>query len=82
MGTIVLRTPLEMTVMVVVMLPEPQLHAVIGIELSEGGGMKLEIKVAEGELDVTEGDKLEIDKGSANEEVRGKGKGNGMEVKM
>lgn len=31
--------------------------------------MTLKIKVGEGKFDVTEGDKLEIDKGSANEEV-------------
>ena len=44
--------------------------------------MTLKITVGEGKFDVTEGDKLEIDKGSANEEVEGKEDVNAIEMEV
>ena len=60
--------PFERPLPVLVMPAEGQLQGVgdICVEHLEDVKMTLKIKVGEGKLDVTEGDKLEIDKGSAN----------------
>ena len=79
-GNIVM--PLERPLPVLVMPVEGQSQGMgdICVEHLEGVEMTLKIKVGEGKLDVTEGDKLEIDNGSANEEVEDKEEVNAIGV--